>query len=300
MPERDAAAPRTAVDRGRAGAADDPTDPTEARHPTRPDGGPTEAGVPVGTAADGRRWRRTAPASRLWRRVVGVVALFGIAAVGVPAAVAVGGGGAEVPDTATLARNESARVAAAERADRGVRAAPPTAAPTPTTAVPTPTVTPSATPTTAPTRRKTATATRTTSAPPPRPAWVHPMPGATVTSCYGMRWGVLHAGIDLAMPAGTPIRAAGAGTVVEAGWVFDGYGISVVIDHGNGYLTHYAHQSETVVSVGQRVTAGQVIGYEGATGDATGPHLHFEVHQGMWNQLDPAPWMRERGVDLGC
>ncbi|GIG89552.1 hypothetical protein Pen02_44880 [Plantactinospora endophytica] len=126
------------------------------------------------------------------------------------------------------------------------------------------------------------------------------MPGAAVTSCFGMRWGAMHAGIDLAMPAETPIRAAGAGTVVNAGWDFVGYGISVVVDHGNGWLTHYAHQSRTVVSVGQRVKPGQVIGYEGATGDATGPHLHFEVHNGLWNQVDPAPWMRSRGVDLGC
>lgn len=126
------------------------------------------------------------------------------------------------------------------------------------------------------------------------------MPGAAVTSCYGQRWGTLHAGIDLALPSGTPIRAAAAGTVTQAGDASDGYGNSVFIDHGNGYLTHYAHQSRIAVTVGQKVKAGQVIGYEGATGDATGPHLHFEVHQGMWNQIDPAPFMRARGVDLGC
>ncbi len=134
----------------------------------------------------------------------------------------------------------------------------------------------------------------------PTPAWVDPMPGAAVTSCYGQRWGTLHAGIDLALPSGTPIRAAAAGTVTQAGDASDGYGNSVFIDHGNGYLTHYAHQSRIAVTVGQKVKAGQVIGYEGATGDATGPHLHFEVHQGMWNQIDPAPFMRARGVDLGC
>jgi murein DD-endopeptidase MepM/ murein hydrolase activator NlpD len=126
------------------------------------------------------------------------------------------------------------------------------------------------------------------------------MPGAETTSCWGQRWGVLHAGIDLAQPAGTKIHAAGAGTVVAAGWVYAGYGISVVIDHGNGFLTHYAHQSRTTVQVGERVSAGQVIGYEGSTGDSTGPHLHFEVHKGLWNQIDPAPWMRARGVNLGC
>ncbi|MFD0823790.1 M23 family metallopeptidase, partial [Micromonospora zhanjiangensis] len=130
---------------------------------------------------------------------------------------------------------------------------------------------------------------------------VSPMPGAGTTSCFGLRGGVQHAGIDLAEPAGTPIHAAAAGTVTDAGWAFSGYGISVVIDHGNGYLTHYAHQERTVVAVGQRVKAGQLIGYEGATGDANGPHLHFEVHQGtLWNQIDPTPFMRQRGVNLGC
>ncbi|MDG4763792.1 M23 family metallopeptidase [Solwaraspora sp. WMMD406] len=137
-------------------------------------------------------------------------------------------------------------------------------------------------------------------APSPTPDWVSPMPGAQTTSCYGQRWGVLHAGVDLAMPAGTQVLAAGAGTVQVAGWAYTGYGISVVIDHGDGILTHYAHLSATAVSVGDQVTPGQVIGSEGSTGDSTGPHLHFEVHAGLWNQLDPAPWMRERGVDLGC
>ena len=126
------------------------------------------------------------------------------------------------------------------------------------------------------------------------------MPGAENTSCFGQRWGVLHAGLDLAAPENTPIHAAGAGTVVEAGWAYSGYGISVVIDHGNGYLTHYAHQNKVAVKVGQKVSAGQLIGYEGSTGDSTGPHLHFEVHKGMWNQVDPGPWMRSHGVDIGC
>lgn len=133
------------------------------------------------------------------------------------------------------------------------------------------------------------------------PDWVHPMPGAVTTSCFGPRWGTVHQGVDLALPAGTPIRAVGAGTVVYAGWVFSGYGISVVIDHHNGYLTHYAHASEVTVSVGQTVKPGQTIALEGSTGDSTGPHLHFEVHQGMWNQIEPTGWMRERGVVIdGC
>ena len=127
------------------------------------------------------------------------------------------------------------------------------------------------------------------------------MPAGSTTSCYGARWGSLHAGIDLAAPANTPVRAAAAGTVVEAGWISSGYGISVVVDHGNGYLTHYAHLNSNSVGVGTRVAAGEVIGQEGSTGDSSGPHLHFEVHQGsFWNQIDPGPFMRERGVNLGC
>ncbi|MGH3679271.1 MAG: M23 family metallopeptidase [Natronosporangium sp.] len=129
--------------------------------------------------------------------------------------------------------------------------------------------------------------------------WVHPMPGASTTSCFGWRSGAMHAGVDLADPPGTPIRAVGAGTVTDAGWVFGGYGISVVIDHGNGYFTHYAHASQANVSPGNRVSPGQTIALEGSTGDSSGPHLHFEVHQGMWNQVEPTAWLRSRGVDIG-
>lgn len=135
--------------------------------------------------------------------------------------------------------------------------------------------------------------------PKPKPDWVHPMPGAGTTSCFGWRWGSMHAGVDLASPHGTPIRAAGAGTVVNAGWVFSGYGISVVIDHGNGFFTHYAHASRATVSPGQWVSPGQTIAREGSTGNSTGPHLHFEVHKGMWNQVEPTAWLRHRGVAVG-
>ncbi|WP_345536509.1 M23 family metallopeptidase [Phytohabitans rumicis] len=216
------------------------------------------------------------------------VALVGLALTGVSAAVTGGGGDAAPAELAAVAAGQDARTGAAERADRAQRAAPSPSASTPST-----------TPSTAkaPAAAAAPKATTTTKA---APAWVSPMPGAGTTSCFGMRWGVLHAGIDLAADAGTPIHAAGAGTVVGAGWLYTGYGISVVIDHGNGYLTHYAHQSKVAVQAGQKVVAGQLIGYEGSTGDSTGPHLHFEVHQGLWNQIDPAPWMRARGVNLGC
>ncbi|RLP95613.1 M23 family metallopeptidase [Micromonospora sp. BL4] len=225
--------------------------------------------------------------------VLGAAALVALGLGGVAVATT----GPDRPAPTAVSLDAQSRAEAASRADRSTRessapispSASPTASPTATSAVPTPTKTATAKP--KPKPKKTAK---------PTPAWVDPMPGASVTSCYGQRWGTLHAGIDLALPSGTPIHAAAAGTVVQAGDAADGYGNSVFVDHGNGYLTHYAHQSRIAVTVGQKVKAGQVIGYEGATGDATGPHLHFEVHQGMWNQIDPAPFMRTRGVDLGC
>jgi murein DD-endopeptidase MepM/ murein hydrolase activator NlpD len=135
---------------------------------------------------------------------------------------------------------------------------------------------------------------------PTRPAWIHPLPGAEITSCYGERWGVMHAGIDLAAPSDTTVRAAGAGMVVGAGWSYPGYGISVLVDHGGEWLTHYAHLSAVAVRPGQRVAVGQALGREGSTGNSTGPHLHFEVHDGRWRQIDPAAWLRARGVPIGC
>jgi murein DD-endopeptidase MepM/ murein hydrolase activator NlpD len=97
-----------------------------------------------------------------------------------------------------------------------------------------------------------------------------------VVSPFGYRWGRLHAGIDIAVPYGTPIHAAAAGTVVLAGWV-TGYGNYTCIDHGGGMATCYAHQSAFAVSQGASVAQGQVIGYVGCTGHCFGPHLHFEV-----------------------
>jgi murein DD-endopeptidase MepM/ murein hydrolase activator NlpD len=86
-----------------------------------------------------------------------------------------------------------------------------------------------------------------------------------------------HRAIDLPAPAGTPIYAADGGTVIFAGWTNVGYGYLVVIDHGNGFTTWYAHQSQYLVDNGDVVTQGQLIGYVGSTGRSTGPHLHFEV-----------------------
>ena len=95
----------------------------------------------------------------------------------------------------------------------------------------------------------------------------------------------LQTGVDLPAPTGTPIHGAGAGEVIFAGW-YGGYGNAVVIDHGGGISTLYAHQSKLASSVGQQVTAGQIIGYVGSTGLSTGPHLHFEVRVNG-NTTDP-------------
>lgn len=97
-----------------------------------------------------------------------------------------------------------------------------------------------------------------------------------VTSGFGARWRRLHAGIDIAVPSGTPVHAAAAGTVIHAGWL-GGYGNLVVIDHGNGIATAYAHNTGYASSVGQQVAAGETIAYSGSTGNSTGPHVHFEV-----------------------
>ena len=98
----------------------------------------------------------------------------------------------------------------------------------------------------------------------------------TFTSPFGMRWGRLHAGIDIAAPEGTPIRAADAGTVAIAGWT-GGYGNYTCIQHTGSMSTCYAHQSRLGTSTGASVGQGQVMGYVGNTGNSFGAHLHFEV-----------------------
>jgi murein DD-endopeptidase MepM/ murein hydrolase activator NlpD len=105
--------------------------------------------------------------------------------------------------------------------------------------------------------------------------FIWPVQGV-LTSGFGWRWGRMHEGIDLAVPVGTPVVAAAAGTVIVAGW-FGGYGNLVVVDHGNGFATAYGHNTSVTVGVGQLVAQGQLISYSGSTGHSTGPHVHFEV-----------------------
>jgi murein DD-endopeptidase MepM/ murein hydrolase activator NlpD len=97
-----------------------------------------------------------------------------------------------------------------------------------------------------------------------------------VTSGFGWRWGRMHEGVDIAAPSGTPIAAAASGSVIYASWM-SGYGNLVVVDHGGGLATAYAHLSGYAVGAGQGVSQGQTVGYVGCTGHCYGAHLHFEV-----------------------
>jgi murein DD-endopeptidase MepM/ murein hydrolase activator NlpD len=131
-----------------------------------------------------------------------------------------------------------------------------------------------------------------------RPKAVLPMNG-TLTSCFCARWGTFHYGIDLAGPMDTPEYAAEDGVVLRAGPA-TGFGLAVYILHADGFVTVYGHMDVIKVSVGQFVQAGQTIALEGARGQATGPHLHFEVHEGgeYGTPIDPVPWLRARGVTV--
>jgi murein DD-endopeptidase MepM/ murein hydrolase activator NlpD len=132
--------------------------------------------------------------------------------------------------------------------------------------------------------------------------WARPTSGY-VSSRYGPRrspggiGSTDHRGIDIANGSGVPIFAAGPGTVIYAGWN-GGFGLFVEIDHGGGNTTRYAHNSRIHVSSGQRVAGGQHVSSMGATGNVTGPHLHFETRSGGVAQ-NPETFMSARGVSLG-
>ena len=106
-------------------------------------------------------------------------------------------------------------------------------------------------------------------------SFVRPTSGI-VTSRFGARWGRTHTGIDIGAPTGTSIKAVAGGTVIFSGWKGT-LGKLVVVSHGNGVQTNYAHCSSLLVSSGQTVSAGQLIAKMGSTGRSTGPHLHFEI-----------------------
>lgn len=126
--------------------------------------------------------------------------------------------------------------------------------------------------------------------------WLLPMHDYRLSSSYGWRWSRMHNGIDLAASQGTPIYAVRAGTVTLSRW-HAGYGYAVIIDHGDGVETLYAHASQLLVYEGQEVSAGDRIALVGNTGYSFGAHLHFETHINGVPQ-DPIPWLQERGVDI--
>jgi murein DD-endopeptidase MepM/ murein hydrolase activator NlpD len=132
-----------------------------------------------------------------------------------------------------------------------------------------------------------------------RPKFVLPINGARYTSCFCSRWGTFHWGIDLAAPMHTPEYAAGDGVVLRAG-AASGFGLAVYILHENGDVTVYGHMDKILVKPGQYVDAGETIALLGNRGQSTGPHLHFEVHQGGENgkKIDPLPWLAARGVTV--
>ncbi|WP_151770516.1 M23 family metallopeptidase [Streptomyces abyssomicinicus] len=109
-----------------------------------------------------------------------------------------------------------------------------------------------------------------------------------------------HTGVDFALPTGTPLKSVAAGTVVSAG-NGGAYGNQVVIQHQDGMYSQYAHLSQLSVSAGQSVTVGQQIGLSGATGNVTGPHLHFEVRTSpdYGSDVDPVGYLRSHGVSVG-
>ncbi|MFF4590596.1 M23 family metallopeptidase [Streptomyces sp. NPDC001388] len=134
-------------------------------------------------------------------------------------------------------------------------------------------------------------------------AFVLPITGSYVSTGYqagSSLWSSgSHTGIDFHAASGTPVHAVGLGTVVEAGWG-GAYGNQVVIKMNDGTYTQYGHLSSIGVSVGQQVTPGQQIGLSGATGNVTGPHLHFEARTTAeyGSDIDPVAYLRKHGVNV--
>ena len=130
-----------------------------------------------------------------------------------------------------------------------------------------------------------------------RPLFVMPTKGVW-TSGFGYRWGVLHAGIDIANSIGTPIYAVADGVVIDAGPTA-GYGAWVKLRHADGTVTLYGHVNTWLVSKGERVMAGDQIATIGNRGNSTGPHCHFEVLLNGTDRVDPVPWLAKRGLSPG-
>ncbi|MCS0599827.1 LysM peptidoglycan-binding domain-containing M23 family metallopeptidase [Streptomyces sp. LP11] len=141
-------------------------------------------------------------------------------------------------------------------------------------------------------------------APAPAADYTLPVTGATIGTGYhvaGSMWSSgYHTGVDFVVPTGTSLKAVGAGTVISAGWG-GAYGNQVVVKLADGHYAQYAHLSQLSVSAGQSVTPGQQIGLSGATGNVTGPHLHFEIRTtpDYGSDIDPVGYLRQHGVTVG-
>lgn len=120
-----------------------------------------------------------------------------------------------------------------------------------------------------------------------------------ISTCYCMRWGTFHGGLDMAAPYGTPVYAVGPGTVIRSGSA-SGFGNWVVVDHHDGTVSIYGHMKVLVAREGQTVSAGTLIAYVGSEGFSTGPHLHFEIRVGgpSGPSTDPTIWLARRGVSM--
>ena len=132
------------------------------------------------------------------------------------------------------------------------------------------------------------------------PKTVLPVNGARLTTCFCMRWGTMHWGIDLAAPLGTPIYAATDGVVLKAGPA-SGFGNAIYIQNADGDVEIYGHMKYYNVHAGDVVHAGDQIAKVGNQGQSTGPHLHFELHRGgmTGKPFDPQDWLADRGISVG-
>jgi murein DD-endopeptidase MepM/ murein hydrolase activator NlpD len=140
-----------------------------------------------------------------------------------------------------------------------------------------------------------------------KPSWIDPVKKYTLSASFaqdGGMWAHKHSGQDFAVPSGTQVVAAHGGTVVKAGGngAGDGpaYGNAVVIKHGNGTYSQYAHLSKVNVKIGQIVKTGQSIAKSGNTGNSSGPHLHFEIRTtpNYGSAIDPVKFLRAKGVKV--
>ncbi len=128
--------------------------------------------------------------------------------------------------------------------------------------------------------------------PQPFTGYIWPTQGR-MTSGFGIRFGNMHEGIDIAGPMGTPIFAAATGVVISAGWNTEGYGNLVKIRHPDGSISFYGHNRRLLVRRGQQVEQGQQIADMGSTGNSTGPHLHFEIRPQGGKAVDPIAFLPE-------